>query len=117
MKPYSELTKEELLALKAELDAAFEDVKGKGMKLDMSRGKPATVQLDMAEGLLSAVSSNEDVYTENGTDCRNYGLLTGIPRKTSTRLPAWMAREGFASFSISPRRRCGIPCILPCCSL
>ncbi len=79
MKPYSELTKEELLALKAELDAAFEDVKGKGMKLDMSRGKPATVQLDMAEGLLSAVSSNEDVYTENGTDCRNYGLLTGIP--------------------------------------
>ena len=35
MKPYSELTKEELLALKAELDAAFEDVKGKGMKLDM----------------------------------------------------------------------------------
>ncbi len=79
MKPYSELTKEELLALKAELDAAFEDVKGKGMKLDMSRGKPATVQLDMAEGLLSAVSSNEEVYTENGTDCRNYGLLTGIP--------------------------------------
>ena len=39
MKPYSELTKEELLALKAELDAAFEDVKGKGMKLDMSRAR------------------------------------------------------------------------------
>ena len=84
MKPYSELTKEELLALKAELDAAFEDVKGKGMKLDMSRGKPATVQLDMAEGLLSAVSSNEEVYTENGTDCRNYGLLTGIPEAKKT---------------------------------
>ena len=56
MKPYSELTREELLALKAELEAAFEDVKGKGLKLDMSRGKPATVQLDMTEGLLGIVS-------------------------------------------------------------
>ena len=79
MKPYSELTREELLALKAELEAAFEDVKGKGLKLDMSRGKPATVQLDMAEGLLGIVSQNDEVYTEDGTDCRNYGLLTGIP--------------------------------------
>ena len=79
MKPYSELTREELLALKAELEAAFEDVKGKGLKLDMSRGKPATVQLDMTEGLLGIVSQNDEVYTEDGTDCRNYGLLTGIP--------------------------------------
>ena len=51
MKPYSELTKEELLALKAELDAAFENVKSKGMKLYRTRGKPASVQRDMAEGL------------------------------------------------------------------
>ncbi len=79
MKPYSELTREELLALKEELESAFEEIKGKGLKLDMSRGKPATVQLDMAEGLLGIVNTNDEVYTEDGTDCRNYGLLTGIP--------------------------------------
>ena len=79
MKPYSELTREELLALKEELESAFEEIKGKGLKLDMSRGKPATAQLDMAEGLLGIVNANDEVYTEDGTDCRNYGLLTGIP--------------------------------------
>ena len=79
MKPYSELTREELLALKEELESAFEEIKGKGLKLDMSRGKPATAQLDMAEGLLGIVNTNDEVYTEDGTDCRNYGLLTGIP--------------------------------------
>lgn len=41
MKAYQELSKEELLTLKAELNAAYEDAKGKGLKLDMSRGKPA----------------------------------------------------------------------------
>ena len=79
MKPYSELTRDELLALKEELESAFEEIKGKGLKLDMSRGKPATAQLDMAEGLLGIVNTNDEVYTEDGTDCRNYGLLTGIP--------------------------------------
>lgn len=79
MKPYSELTREELLALKEELESAFEEIKSKGLKLDMSRGKPATAQLDMAEGLLGIVNTNDEVYTEDGTDCRNYGLLTGIP--------------------------------------
>ena len=39
MKAYQELSKEELLTLKAELNAAYEDAKGKGLKLDMSRGK------------------------------------------------------------------------------
>ena len=41
MKPYSQLSKEELTALKEELEKQFEDVKGKGLKLDMSRGKPS----------------------------------------------------------------------------
>ena len=47
MTPYSELGKEELLALKKELGLQYEDAKGKGLKLDMSRGKPAPAQLDM----------------------------------------------------------------------
>ena len=52
MKPYSQLSKEELTALKKELEKQFEDVKGKGLKLDMSRGKPAKAQLDLSNGMM-----------------------------------------------------------------
>ena len=45
MKPYSQLTKEELAALKKELEKQFKEVKAKGLKLDMSRGKPSKAQL------------------------------------------------------------------------
>ena len=47
MTPYCELGREELLELKKELTQKYEDAKGKGLKLDMSRGKPSTDQLDM----------------------------------------------------------------------
>ncbi len=47
MKAYQELSKEELVSLKAELEKKFEDAKGKGLKLDMSRGKPSVAQLEI----------------------------------------------------------------------
>ena len=78
MKAYSELTKEELLQLKNELDAAYEDAKKKGLQLDMSRGKPSAEQLDMSMGLLDVLNSTSDCKSENGTDCRNYGVLEGL---------------------------------------
>lgn len=79
MKPYSEMSREELLSLKAELDKQFEDVKGKGLKLDMSRGKPTPAQLDMTMGIMDVLDSESDMNTENGMDTRNYGLMDGIP--------------------------------------
>ena len=79
MKPYKEMSREELLTLKAELEKQFEDAKGKGLKLDMSRGKPTPAQLDMAMGLMDALTSESDMNTENGMDTRNYGLMDGIP--------------------------------------
>lgn len=79
MKPYNELSKEELRKLREELLADYEDAKKKGLKLDMSRGKPSPVQLDLAMDMLDTLSSGSDINTENGFDCRNYGLMDGIP--------------------------------------
>ena len=79
MKAYSEMSQEELLELKSSLEAQYEDAKGKGLKLDMSRGKPAQAQLDICEGLLGIISKSEDAVASTGLDCRNYGVLTGIP--------------------------------------
>ncbi|MBQ4536450.1 MAG: aminotransferase class I/II-fold pyridoxal phosphate-dependent enzyme [Lachnospiraceae bacterium] len=79
MKAYQELNKEELLALQAELSAAYEDAKGKGLKLDMSRGKPAATQLELAMDFLDVVDSKSSMKAEDGVDVRNYGVLDGIP--------------------------------------
>lgn len=79
MKAYSELSREELLELKSQLEAQYEEIKAKDLKMDMSRGKPSKAQLDISEGLLGIIETNEDAIAENGLDCRNYGILTGIP--------------------------------------
>lgn len=78
MKAYKDLSKEELLSLKAELEAAYEDAKGKGLKLDMSRGKPGVSQLNMGMALLDTLNSGSDMKTVDGIDVRNYGGLDGI---------------------------------------
>jgi DNA-binding transcriptional MocR family regulator len=56
----------------------YNEFKSRGLKLDMSRGKPAPDQLDISERLLTAVATNSDCFSENGTDCRNYGVLDGL---------------------------------------
>lgn len=79
MKAYRELGRGELLSLKAQLEKEYEDAKGKGLKLDMSRGKPAVAQLDMAMDFMDELNSSSDMKTEDGVDVRNYGVLDGIP--------------------------------------
>ena len=78
MKPYEEMTREELLALRKELKAKYHDFQGRDLRLDMSRGKPSVDQLDLSMGMMDVLSSNDDLTCEDGTDCRNYGGLTGI---------------------------------------
>ena len=73
MKAYRELSKEELLALKEELTKKYEDVKAKGLSLDMSRGKPGVDQLELSMPMLNLVNENSDMKCESGVDCRNYG--------------------------------------------
>lgn len=79
MKAYKNMSKEELQQLQKELSKAFEDAKGKGLKLDMSRGKPSAEQLNLSMGLLDMLHSEADCKSESGTECRNYGVLEGIP--------------------------------------
>ena len=79
MKPYCDMTREELEALREKLVREFEEVKGKGLKLDMSRGKPSKDQLDLSNDMMDVVNSSSDFNSESGMDCRNYGVLDGIP--------------------------------------
>ncbi len=78
MKPYREMSKDELTQQKAELTRQFEDAKKMGLKLDMSRGKPTVAQLDMTMGLMDVLNSDSDMTTMDGVDARNYGLMDGI---------------------------------------
>ena len=78
MKPYRELSVEELENLKSELEKRFAEIKAQNLKLDMSRGKPSKAQLDLSMGMLDVLSSEADLMCEEGVDCRNYGVLDGI---------------------------------------
>lgn len=78
MSAYKDLSVEELKELKVELEHEFEDVKGRGLKLDMSRGKPSTEQLNLSMGMMDVLTSESNLVCEEGVDCRNYGVLDGI---------------------------------------
>lgn len=78
MKAYRELSREELLSLKEQLEKDFEAAKGKGLKLDMSRGKPSVAQLDMGMDIFDVFNSKSNMKSMNGVDVRNYGVLDGL---------------------------------------
>ena len=78
MTAYKDLSVEELLSLKKELEAKFAEIKARNLKLDMSRGKPSKAQLDLSMGMMDVLNSDVDLTCEEGVDCRNYGVLDGI---------------------------------------
>lgn len=75
MKKYCEMEKEELVKEKAQLEKIYQEFTGKGLKLDMSRGKPCPEQLDLSMDMLKI----QDYKGETGIDARNYGVLEGMP--------------------------------------
>lgn len=79
MKAYTEMSKEELLALNEELETKYQEAKARNLALDMSRGKPAAAQLDLSMPMMGILDENSVLKTEAGMDCRNYGILDGIP--------------------------------------
>ena len=74
-----DLSKQELLSLQKELKEKYSKYKNMNLSLDMSRGKPGVEQLGVSEGLLKCIQTNEDCFSEDGIDCRNYSHLEGIP--------------------------------------
>ena len=72
------LSKDALTTLEKELTARYEAFKAKGLKLDMTRGKPAGAQLDLANGMTTILPAT-DFKSADGTDARNYGGLDGLP--------------------------------------
>ena len=75
---YTSMSKEELLNEKRALCELYNNILSEKLSLDMSRGKPEKRQLDISEKILTVLSENKDCFSENGTDCRNYGILDGI---------------------------------------
>lgn len=79
MKEYKDYTRDELASELGKLKKEFGDVAARGLRLDMSRGKPNGEQLDTVNAILTTPLTPEDYITDGGADLRNYGGFDGIP--------------------------------------
>ena len=71
-----------LTALHERLAAQYAELQARGLRLDLTRGKPSAEQLDLSNALLG-LPGGDDVRAADGTDCRNYGGLAGLPELRS----------------------------------
>lgn len=79
MKTLSQYSPEELRLFEAENLKAYEELKSRGLSINMARGKPCPEQLDLSKDLFDLDLEQCGYKAEDGSDCRNYGLLCGIP--------------------------------------
>ncbi len=79
MKKYTEMSTEELREEYERLQKEYKKYSQNPLNLNMARGKPSPAQLDLSMGMMDVLSSSADLKCEDGTDCRNYGVLSGIP--------------------------------------
>ena len=97
-KSYLNKSRGELLQLREQLRREYKNYKALGLKLDMSRGKPSIKQLNLSMGMMDVFRRESDLKCEDGTDCRNYGVLEGIPE--AKRLLASIAEVSPANIMI-----------------
>ena len=76
---YTDMTRDELNVLKEELLAEYRSFQAKGLNLNMARGKPSAAQLELSLPMMDVLTSKSNFNAEDGSDCRNYGGLEGIP--------------------------------------
>lgn len=79
MQSYQQMSKEELLEIKEGLEKEYAKLKGMGLSLNMARGKPGASQLNLTMPMMDVLNSSSDLTAEDGTDCRNYGGVDGLP--------------------------------------
>lgn len=63
----------------AALRRRYDEIRKNNYTLDLTRGKPGKAQLDLSMGMLGVITNAEDCRSEDGLDCRNYGVLDGLP--------------------------------------
>lgn len=71
---WNQLSREQLAQLQAGVAREYEACKARGLKLDMSRGKPGSDQLSLSDGMLEPLAG----FVDNGVETRNYGVLEGL---------------------------------------
>lgn len=79
MQSYQQMSKEELCKIKEGLEKEYAKFQGMGLSLNMARGKPSAEQLDLTMPMLDTINSSSELVAEDGTDCRNYGGVDGLP--------------------------------------
>ncbi len=87
MSKLKEMSNTTLQGYYAELSKSYQNFQAQNLKLDMSRGKPCTEQLDLSADLLDCLTKS-DYKASNGIDCRNYGGIDGIPE--AKKLFSWI---------------------------
>lgn len=73
-----EMTKKDLQHFENKVALQYKEFKSKGLKLDMSRGKPGADQLDLSLPMMKVLNTSSDFKTDDNVDTRNYGILDGI---------------------------------------
>lgn len=76
---YAQLDRHELEKIRDDAAVKLASFAADGRKLDLTRGKPGAAQLDLTSGLLGVITDGDDCFSEGGFDCRNYGILDGLP--------------------------------------
>ncbi len=79
MKSLENFSVEELRSFESEAQKYYDELKTRNIDINMARGKPCTEQLALSDNLSAVDLSQCGFKSEDGTDCRNYGLLCGIP--------------------------------------
>ena len=76
---YKEMNTAELRAEYEKLSKEYSDIKAMNLSLNMSRGVPCAEQLEISRSMLDIINSDAECVTIDGQDCRNYGIMDGIP--------------------------------------
>ena len=79
VKAFSAMTQDELQNVYAREQTKLDKWSERNLTLDLTRGKPNQAQLDLSSEMLSIISDRGDCFSASGLDCRNYGILDGLP--------------------------------------